>query len=187
MKTWKNTLISIAIIITTLTVMIGFAHQEKPCCVCDSFRYHAPCLVDLKEGKILELDIYYPHETKVAELAEPQPEIGTFSYIRIGNILGTKLTDRKIAEFSVPIADKTYNPPLCKSCRKSLPSGYRGRYLLADLYDMNVKTIIPIISSDKTTEIRCYQISMTLQEEQEEITVIVQGILDTNNQKVMED
>ena len=185
MRRWLKYVCPVAIAIVAL--IFFFFQNQQDCSVCNSFRYHAPCLIDLDEGKILELDLYFPHDTKVAELAPEQPEMGTFSFVRMGNILGTKLTDSKIVEFSVPLSDKTYTPALCKSCRKSLQDGYRGRYVLADLYDMNIKTIIPIIPSSEILEIRCYQISMTLHEESEEIAVTIQGVLDINNQEVTEE
>ena len=93
MRKWQKILCIIAIIATTIAATHSL---KKDCCLCDSFRYHAPCLIDLDEGKILELDLYFPHETKVAELADEQPEMGTFSFVRLGNITGTKLTDSKI-------------------------------------------------------------------------------------------
>ena len=35
------------------------------CVLCTAFPRHAPCLVDLNSGEILELNIYQPHHTKV--------------------------------------------------------------------------------------------------------------------------
>ncbi len=177
MRKWQKILCIIAIIATT----IAATHTLKnDCCLCDSFRYHAPCLIDLDEGKILELDLYFPHETKVAELADEQPEMGTFSFVRLGNITGTKLTDSKIIEFGVPIADKTYNPALCKDCKKLLQAGYKGRYVLADLYDMEIKGLIPI-APNTTIDLRCYEITMVENTEKNEIAVTIQGTLNTNN------
>ena len=181
MKKWIIVLCAVFAVALVFISIVSPNQEQKDCCLCDSFRYHAPCLIDLETGDLIELDLYFPHETKVAELADKQPDMGTFSFVRMGNILGTKLTDSKIVEFSVPLSDKTYSPALCKSCRESLHAGYRGRYVLADLYDMNTKAIIPIIPSSEILEIRCYQISMTPHEEKEEITVTIQGVLDTDN------
>lgn len=181
MNRWLKYFCAAVVIVAILFTMPFFFQEQKDCCLCNSFRYHAPCLIDLETGDLIELDLYFPHETKVAELADKQPDMGTFSFVRMGNILGTKLTDSKIVEFSVPLSDKTYSPALCKSCRESLHAGYRGRYVLTDLYDMNTKAIIPIIPSSEILEIRCYQISMTPHEEKEEITVTIQGVLDTDN------
>ena len=120
MKAWKKVLCIALIALVVTTAMLLFTTEEKDCCLCNSFRYHAPCLIDLETGKMIELDLYFPHETKVAELADPQPEMETFSFVSIGNVSGTKLTDSKVIEFGVPVADKTNIPALCKDCRELL-------------------------------------------------------------------
>ena len=141
MKVWQKAFCIVLIVSIAATAILLSTQNKKECCLCSSFRYHAPCLIDLETGKMIELDLYFPHETLVAELADPQPEMGTFSFVSIGNVSGTKLTDSKVIELSVPLADKTSNPALCKGCRRLLPSGYSGRYILADLYDKEIKEL----------------------------------------------
>lgn len=160
--------------------IVPLNQEQKDCCLCDSFRYHAPCLIDLEKGDLIELDLYFPHETKVAELANPQPKMETFMFVHLGNITGTKLTDSKIIEFGVPIADKTNTPALCKDCRELLQAGYKGRYILADLYDMEIKELIPIVANT-SIDLRCYEITMAENTEKNEINVTIQGTLDISN------
>ena len=180
MKMWLKLLSVVLIVVIAATAILLFTREEKECCLCDSFRYHAPCLIDLETGKMIELDLYFPHETLVAELADPQPEMGTFSFVSIGNVSGTKLTDSKVIELSVPLADKTSNPALCKGCRRLLPSGYSGRYILADLYDKEIKELIPIVANT-SIDLRCYEITMVENTEKNEINVTIQGTLDINS------
>lgn len=180
MKAWKKVLCIALIALVVTTAMLLFTPEEKDCCLCNSFRYHAPCLIDLETGKMIELDLYFPHETKVAELADPQPEMETFSFVSIGNVSGTKLTDSKVIEFGVPIADKTYNPALCKDCRELLQAGYKGRYILADLYDKEIKELIPIVANT-SIDLRCYEITMVENTEKNEINVTIQGTLDIDS------
>lgn len=137
-------------------------------------------MIDLEKGDLIELDLYFPHETKVAELAEVQPNMSTFSFVHLGNITGTKLTDSKVIEFGVPIADKTYNPALCKDCRELLQAEYKGRYVLADLYDMEIKELIPIVANT-SIDLRCYEITMAENTEMNEINVTIQGTLDIDS------
>lgn len=174
MKTWQKILsgllAGIAIIMIT-----GIMFAEKPCCVCSSFRYHAPCLIDLKTGELVELDLYFPHPTKVAELADPQPEMGTFSYVRLGNVTGTKVTDSKIIELNVPAGDKVSRPALCKTCRKQI-KGSHCRYIMADLYDMNYKQLI-LIEGGTHIAMRCYEIIMRKIEEKSGAVITVRGTL----------
>ena len=180
MKKWIIVLCAVFAVALVFISILLFTQEEKDCCLCNSFRFHAPCLIDLEKGDLIELDLYFPHETKVAELAEVQPNMSTFSFVHLGNITGTKLTDSKVIEFGVPIADKTYNPALCKDCRELLQAGYKGRYVLADLYDMEIKELIPIVANT-SIDLRCYEITMVENREKNEINVTIQGTLDINS------
>ena len=181
MKVWQKAFCIVLIVSIAATAILLSTQNEKDCCLCDSFRFHAPCLVDLETGDLIELDLYFPHETKVAELAEVQQDMSsTFSFVRLGNITGTKLTGSKVIEFGVPIADKTNNPALCKGCRELLQAGYKGRYVLADLYDMEIKELIPIVANT-SIDLRCYEITMVENTEKNEINVTIQGTLDINS------
>ena len=165
------------LLVVSMIALVGCSQQEqKECCLCSSFRYHAPCLVDLETGELTELDLYFPHPTLVAELADPQPEQGTFSFVRLGNVSGYTDTANCIVEIDVPSADKTTNPALCQECRAQLQADYTSRYVLADLYDTDVKILIPI-KADTELTIRCYEISMQQNEDKDGIAVIVQGTL----------
>ena len=181
MKRWQKALVVILIVGIASSAALLFTQEKKDCCLCDSFRYHAPCLIDLEKGDLIELDLYFPHETKVGELAEVQQDTSsTFSFVHLGNITGTKLTGSKVIEFGVPIADKTNNPALCKDCRELLQAGYKGRYVLADLYDMEIKELIPIVANT-SIDLRCYEITMVENTEKNEINVTIQGTLDINS------
>lgn len=169
-------ILSVALVIGIMALSGCAAQEQKDCCLCDSFRYHAPCLIDLETGEMIELDLYFPHETKVAELADPQPDMSTFSFVRLGNVLGTKMTGNAIIEVDVPNADKISSPALCKECRALLQKGYKGRYVLADLYDKESKKLIPICGGVEKV-LRCYEITMIQNEEKDGIHVVVQGTL----------
>lgn len=147
--------------------------EEKPCVLCDSFRYHAPVLIDLEDGSCIELDLYFPHETKVAELADPQPEGQTFSLIKIGNVSGYRDTTQRRIEIDVP-ADQTKAAALCQDCRQLIP-GSKDRYVLADLY--SEKRLIEI-QDGSSLVLRCYEISMIQDTESDSISVVIQGTLE---------
>lgn len=176
MKMWQK-IVSIGLcIVLIVTAVLFFNRGQKECCLCSSFRYHAPCLIDLQTGKMIELDLYFPHETKVAELTDPQPEMSTFSFVHLEGVKGTKLTDSKTIEIDVPISEKTAAPMLCEDCRKQVSGIHVGRYVLADLYNTEEKTLIPI-DSNLSMVLRCYEI--TAQEtESGMLNVIIQGILE---------
>lgn len=156
--------------------VVSFCKQtEKDCCLCSSFRYHAPCLIDLKTGELVELDLYAPHPTKVAELAEQQPQTGTLSFIRFADVTGTKLADSNVITLNIPVSEKTPKPELCRTCRKQLCDLFVSRYVLADLYDAVHKKLIPI-PLDMSMELRCYKIFAS-KEENGVLKVTVQGTL----------
>ena len=175
MKMWLKLLSVVLIVVIAATAILLFTREEKECCLCDSFRYHAPCLIDLETGKLIELDLYFPHHTLVAELADPQPEMGTFSFVSIGNVSGTKLTDSKKIEIHIP-NDKTYNPALCSDCKKQLPLGHTSRYIFADLYGKDEKELIPI-KANEAFSLRCYDITTENNAEKGGISVVIQGTL----------
>lgn len=175
MKMWQKVVSAVLALVVIVAAVLFFNREQKECCLCRSFRYHAPCLIDLETGKLIELDLYFPHETKVAELADPQPKMETFSFVVLGDVKGTKLTDSKTIELDIP-TDSITNPALCRSCRKQLDGLFVGRYVLADLYDMEEKTIIPI-DKDLSMVLRCYEIT-THEKEQGILNIVVQGILE---------
>lgn len=172
---WQKIISAVLVVVLIGAAVWYFSQEQKDCCLCSSFRFNAPCLVDLVTGEMIELNLYFPHETKVAELADPQPEMGTFSFVSLGDVKGTKLTDSKTIELDVPRSDKTANPSLCRNCRKQLGGLVVGRYVLADLYDGENKNIIPI-HDELLLDLRCYHI--TTQLEEDVLKLIVQGTLE---------
>ena len=176
MKMWQKIVSVVLVIVLIVTAVLFFNREQKECCLCNSFRFHAPCLVDLETGEMIELDLYFPNETLVAELADPQPEMGTFSFVSLGDVKGTKLTDSKTIEIAVPVSEQTANPMLCKDCRKQVGGTFVGRYVLADLYDKDEKTLI-LIRADLSMVLRCYKISAT-EKESGILNVVIQGVLE---------
>lgn len=174
MKTLLKTLSAVLAVVLILGAVWYFTQESKECCLCNSFRYHAPCLIDLETGEMIALDLYFPHPTKVAELADPQPEMETFSFVSLGDVKGTRLTDSKTIELDIPTESIT-DPVLCKSCRKQLSGLIVGRYVLADLYRSEDRRIVAI-QADLCLDLRCYRI--TAQAEEDIVKVTVQGTLE---------
>ena len=177
MKRWQKILGGVLIIVVAAAAFLGFSQVQKECCLCSSFRYHAPCLIDLETGEIRELDLYFPHESLVAELADPQQEKrGIFSFVSIGNVSGTKQTAPERIDLHIP-EDSTFFPALCSDCRKQLPFGYTSRYVFADLYGMEEKILIPI-EADTAFSLRCYDVTTQPNTEKGGISVVIQGTLE---------
>ena len=171
---WKK-LFLIGIVLLLSAVLLHNREEKPSCCLCGSFRYHAPCLIDLEAGYLIELDLYFPHESKVAELADPQPEMGTQVFDNLGSVKVVKDTIGKTAEFSVSRWERTTNPALCRDCRKQLGL-FPMRYVLGDLYDREDKKIIPI-HAGLPVELRCYEITVQ-KGETKTLNVTIQGKLE---------
>jgi len=173
---WQKILSVALAVIVIIGAALAIIQGNKECCLCSSFRYHAPCLIDLETGKLIELDLYFPHESLVAELADPQPERGVFSFVSIGNVSGTKQTGPERIDLHIP-EDSTFFPALCRDCKKQLPSGYNSRYVFADLYGMDEKFLIPI-EADTAFSLRCYAVTTQTDTEKGGISVVIQGTLE---------
>ena len=172
---WHKILSVALAVIVIVGAAMAIIQGNKECCLCSSFRYHAPCLIDLETGKLIELDLYFPHESLVAELADPQPERGVFSFVSIGNVSGTKQTGPERIDLHIP-EDSTFFPALCSDCRKQLPFGYTNRYVFADLYGMEDKILIPI-EADTAFSLRCYDVTIQTNTEKGGLSVVIQGTL----------
>ena len=177
LKMWQK-LLSLFLAVSMVALVGCASNVQKECCLCNSFRYHAPCLIDLETGELIELDLYFPDDKLVAELEDPQPEIDTFSFVKLGNVSGTKTTGNKTIELHIP-NDKTAFPSLCKECKKQIP-GYTSRYVFADLYGMEEKFLIPI-AENTTISLRCYELSMKQEVEKGGISVVIQGTLENSD------
>ena len=181
LKTWQKILSLVLVIVIVIAAMLVFFLGQKECCLCSTFRYHAPCLIDTETGDLIELDLYFPDDELVAELEDPQPEFDTdtFSFVKLGNVSGTKLTGSKTIELHIP-NDKTAFPSLCKECKKQLPVGYTSRYVFADLHGTEEKFLIPI-AENTTISLRCYELSMKQEVEKGGISVVIQGTLENSD------
>jgi hypothetical protein len=172
---WQKRISLILAVVVVVVASLFLALESKECCLCSSFRYHAPCLVDLKTGEMIELRLYEDHPALVAELSEEQSHNGTFSFIRLNGVSGTKLTGPEKVELLVPNETVLF-PALCNKCKQQLPSGLVRRFVLADLHGMEDKYLIPIVA-DTALSLRCYDISMEADAEKDGIAVVILGTL----------
>ena len=176
MKMWLKKISLILAIIVIAGAVLFLTLKNKECCLCNTFRYHAPCLIDLKTGELVELRLYQDHPMLVAELSEEQPHYGTFSFGRLNGVSGTTQTGPERVDLFVPNETVLF-PALCNKCKQQLPSGLASRFVLADLHGMEDKYLIPIVA-DTALSLRCYDISMERDAEKGGIAVTILGTLD---------
>jgi hypothetical protein len=86
----------------------------------------------LNSGEILELNIYQPHHTKVAELSNEQYG-GYMSLVQFGEISGILLGAERV-ELKAPVKPTGICDSLfCENCRILLNDNKCQGYILADL------------------------------------------------------
>ena len=153
MKRKKNISIIVGVLAICVAAVLLFGNR-KECCLCNAPTSSALCLVDLETGDILELRLDGPSATYDGN---GQADVETFSFIRFGNVTGTKQTAPNVITLKIPVEDKSQAPALCRNCRQLLPHGYTGQYVLADL---KRRELFPItIGMEVTT---CgFKVSMT--------------------------
>ena len=110
MKKWIIVLCAVFAVALVFISIASPNQEQKDCCLCDSFRFHAPCLIDLEKGDLIELDLYFPHETKVGELAEVQTD--TSMAIKSASRLSSPRTTVMQKRFTLSLARNTRTIPL---------------------------------------------------------------------------
>ncbi len=179
MKNRSKMLFLVSLFLFALACFIYLLPAPKECILCNSIRYHAPCLLDLQDGELIELDVYVPHDEKVAELANPQPHMDTFSFVCIGDVVGSKFTGEKKIVLEIPTTDMLEKVALCNECQNLLPKGYKNRYIIVDLYDKD-EVIFFSIEGGSKVNLRCYTITMETNEKNKMIDVKLVGTLEMN-------
>lgn len=149
--------------------------EPEKCALCDAFPRHAPCLVDLNTGELRELEIYQPHNTKVAELSDEQYG-GYMSLVQFGDISGILLGADRV-ELEAPIQSTGIQDSLfCKDCRKMLKDNKCQGYILADLRNPATPAVWQI-QDGVSFSVRCYKINITASDDSEKLIIVMKGTL----------
>lgn len=171
----KRVIATVAFLLLLFTGCSDNTPAPAECALCAAFPRHAPCLVDLNSGKILELEIYQPHHTKVAELSDEQYG-GYMSLVQLGDIsgilLGADRVELEASEKTTGMQDSLF----CKDCRKLLKDNKCQGYILADLRNPSTPTVWQI--KDGTSfSVRCYEIDITASDDREKLIILMKGTL----------
>lgn len=136
------------------------------CCLCNSAPYHAPVLVNLSTGEMLELAVYDADPFRPGELAEEQ-QTGYFAFVKGAGASGYRDDGKYVKVTIQPSNTRGNNRLFCKRCRTKL-SACAG-YALVDCIDPANLTVFPI--EDCVLELRCYEIIIHDTDGRQEITV----------------
>ena len=173
----------VAAIIVMLLLLFTGCSSDIPdpaeCALCDAFPRHAPCVVDLNSGDLLELEIYQPHETKVAELADEQRG-GYLSLVHFGDISGILLGAESVELEAPAKATGIQDSLFCQDCRKLLNDNKCEGYILADLRNPDTP-VVWRIADGISFSVRCYDVEISKSDESGKLNIIMTGTLDIEN------
>lgn len=171
----KLTVICIVILVLLTGCTYVNAPEPEQCSLCAGLPCHAPCIINLSTGEMLELAVYEPHPFIAGELAEEQ-QSETFSFMRGAGVEGYKLSAESII-IKVPMnADKMEDKLFCNSCRERLGDCRDRGYALLDLKD--AKNPVPHkIDADTQVSFRCYSISVRESQEDGTFEITIIGTL----------
>ena len=171
----KAVILCIALFVTLSACWTNQNREPDKCSLCDNLSCHAPCIVNLSTGEILELSVYEPHPFTAGALAEEQ-RTGYFAFIQGAGISGHKLGGKSVT-VTIPTGLKGLGRQyFCRTCLDLL-AGYANQgYVLADLKDPK-NPIIYSLSESTSFSFRCYDISTQKHSDAEEFVVTIIGTL----------
>lgn len=179
MRNRTNLILLIAVVVCTVLLIVFTRIPVGPdtCAICSSIPYHAPCLINLSTGRITELMVYEPHESKVAELADEQSG-GTLGYMMVNDLFITRDTISHETQAEIPINGSRINKKLyCGKCRKALRSLANKGYALADLYDRETPQLYSIEGGGHYS-MRCYLVDVAVKPADGAYIITITGTLE---------
>ena len=172
----KAVILCIALLITLSACWANQNRDPEKCSLCDNLSYHAPCIVNLSTGGILELSVYEPHPFTAGALAKEQ-RTGYFAFIQGAGVSGHKLGGKSVT-VTIPTESEGLNRQyFCTACLDLLTDYANQRYVLADLKNPK-DPIIYSLYENTTFSFRCSDISIQEHKDAEEFVVTIIGTLE---------
>lgn len=171
----KKFMIMCIAILVLLSACTNEILEPEQCSLCAGLPHHAPCIINLSTGEMLELAVYEPHPFIAGELAEDQ-QGGTFSFVRGAGVEGYKLGGESLT-IRIPMESEGLNLQFfCKGCRKRLAAYTDQGYVVVDLKEPE-NPIIYEVYANASFFFRCYDISVHKQKEEGKTVIVVVGTL----------
>lgn len=166
-------ILSIIVILSSIVYFMLPVPEPERCSLCDNLSCHAPCIVNLSTGELVELAIYEPHPYKVGEIAYEQPG-GYFSFV-CGAGLDGHMVAAEYLTATIPIRSESINKEyFCNSCRSLLNNYKRCGYILVDLKDTKTP-ILYSIEEGTSFSLRCYEVEIGKNEEDDRYELMICG------------
>lgn len=172
----KKLIIMCIAIFVLLTACAKEIPEPAQCSLCVGMPCHAPCIINLSTGELLELAVYEPHPFIAGELAEEQ-QSETFSFVRGAGVEGYRLSGESITITIPMVADAMEEKHFCNTCRERLADCENLGYTLVDLKDSK-NPVVYKIDADAQVSFRCYSISVCEIKEDGKLEITVTGTLE---------
>lgn len=172
----KKLMIVCIVILALLSACANAIPEPEQCSLCTSLPRHAPCIINLSTGELLELAVYEPHPFIAGELAEEQQR-ETFSFVRGAGVDGYRLSGESITITIPMVADVMEEKHFCNTCRERLEDCASQGYALVDLKDIS-NPIIYAIGIDLEVSFRCYNIFVNEAKAGEKYEISIIGTLE---------
>ena len=151
--------------------------EPESCAICSNSRgptFHAPCLLDLSTGNLVELAIYEPSCRYPGELSENQSlDHSVITFTANGDpMFIDRLKDIQRCVTYLPGEEGEPMDPehYCRNCRAILARAATTGYVLLDLYHLDEIEAYPI-EEGAEYNIRIYSVSVTHDIENNYLTV----------------
>lgn len=168
----KKLMIVCIAILALLSACANAIPEPEHCSLCAGLPCHAPCIINLSTGELLELAVYESHPFIVGELAEEQQR-ETFSFVRGAGVEGYRLSGESITITLPMVADAMEEKHFCNTCRERLADCASQGYALVDLKN-TTNPVIYAIATDLEVSFRCYNIlaNESIEAKKYEISII---------------
>ena len=151
--------------------------EPETCAICSNSRgptFHAPCLLDLSTGNLVELAIYEPSCRYPGELSENQSlDHSVITFTANGDpMFIDRLKDIQRCVTYLPGEEGEPMDPehYCRNCRAILARAATTGYVLLDLYHLDEIEAYPI-QEGAEYNIRIYSVSVTRDIENNYLTI----------------
>ena len=171
---WKGWIFFAGLVAALLAILLSYKLPDR-CALCEGIRYHAPCMVNLTTGEVVEMELYEPHPTLVAEISSFQPG-GDLSFLYGA---GLKLIRNRGSSWTIETSlsgNRGYIKfsEFCYLCRWRLLKCGFDRYAVVDLYDRKHPAVYSV-RNGAAYDMRCYTVTVS---KEKEYTVSVEGKLE---------
>ena len=177
----KAVILCIALLVTLSACWTNQNREPDKCSLCDNLSCHAPCIVNLSTGEILELSVYEPHPFTAGALAEEQ-RTGYFAFIQGAGVSGHKLGGKSVTVTIPTESGRLIRQHFCTACLDLLADYANQGYVLTDLKDPK-NPIIYGIYENTSFSFRCYDVSIQKHKDAEAFVVTIIGTLEQSENK----